>query len=210
MKRIIQTVIALTVLLLVIPFTSNTASAADFSDIEDGNHDIKVKLLTKGTNETSAAAQFMSDEATLSVKGKDVKLTFLIPKNDMMEFSGFNIEGKAGVVKNTAEGETHTFTLNELKTKLSSDVTYEVPAIGLVHEGVGMDIELLGLDKLPKEEKPEPAEDERKTGTLLTEDEADSVYKVNFDSDSKATKGQLENPTKILEKDGKQYVQIGV
>src|SRR5699024_979914 len=72
----------------------------------------------------------------------------------------------------------------------------------------GMDIELLGLGDLPK--NPEPAKDERKTGTLLTEAEADAVYKVNFDSDSNATKGQLENPTKILEKDGKQYVQIGV
>src|SRR5699024_8671945 len=101
MKRIIQTVIALTVLLLVIPFTSNTASAADFSDIKDDDYTIDIKLLKEGTSETSAAAQFMSDEATLSIEGKEVKLTFLIPKNDMMEFSGFNIEGKSGVVNQT-------------------------------------------------------------------------------------------------------------
>src|SRR5699024_6384496 len=146
--------------------------------------------LKEGTSETSAAAQFMSDEATLSIEGKEVKLTFLIPKNDMMEFSGFNIEGKSGVVNQTSEGEEHTFTLSELKQKLSSDVSYKVSAMGLVHNGVGMDIELLGLGDLPK--NPEPAKDERKTCTLLTEAEADAVYKVNFDSDSNATKGQLE------------------
>src|SRR5699024_5327522 len=60
------------------------------------------------------------------------------------------------------------------------------------------------------EEDDEKAQEERKVGQLLTEKEADSVYTVNFETDSASTEGQLKNPVTLLKKDNKEYVQIRV
>lgn len=56
----------------------------------------------------------------------------------------------------------------------------------------------------------EPAEDTRVVGNLITENEAEDVYEVNYDTGSQATKTYLLNPVKILVKDNDQYVQIQI
>src|SRR5699024_5348075 len=65
-------------------------------------------------------------------------------------------------------------------------------------------------EKSEEEEEPTEAPDERVVGKLLTEDEADAVYELNYETDSKATAGQLQNPVKLLEKNNKKYIQLQV
>src|SRR5699024_6161609 len=67
-------------------------------------------------------------------------------------------------------------------------------------------------DESEKPEQPEkkPAPEERVVGSILSEDDADEVYELEYGTDSNATAGQLKNPVKLLVKDNKKYVQIPI
>src|SRR5699024_6873945 len=216
MKKSINILLALMITFFTLPVGGITAFADEKSDeegygnIEDGEYDIDIKLLKEGTDEESAAAGFMNTEATLIIENGKLELTFYIPKNDTMSFNKFEVEELIPTVKETDSNYHYSFNLNEHKTKLTSIVSYEVPMMNLVHEDVGMDIEVVGLDELHEKEGPTEAPEERVVGQLLTEKEADSVYTVNFETDSASTEGQLKNPVTLLKKDNKEYVQIRV
>lgn len=129
-----------------------------YTDIADGTYEIGVNFYKSGTNkrEKSTAGDYMSDLATLKVAESVYELT-LYNKSPIVIFSSFELEGvKANTVK-TATGDDIIFSLTELKSDYESVITYEVPLIGLVHEGVTMDVELVGLENLPKKQvEPEP------------------------------------------------------
>src|SRR5699024_8479957 len=213
MRKSFTIFIALVLTLFTVPFSGLTAFAQEgsYDNLEYGEYLLDIKLLKEGTDEESAAAGFMKNEATLSVEDGENALTFYIPKNDMMSFNDFVVEGIDPVVEEEDDLYNYTFEPIDVKELLSSTVSYEVPALNLVHDNVGMDIQLLGLDELPeREDEPEGAEDERVVGEHIAESEADALYTIDYETDSRATAGQLENPVKVLEKDGKSFVQIPV
>lgn len=162
---------ALVIAFFTVPFGGLTVLADEkvYDDIEDGEYEIDVKLLKEGTDSPSAAAGFMEETATLTIEEGKLELTFYIPDNPAMSFNKFELEGIEPVKKEVEDMFHYTFTLNELKTKLTSKVSYEVSMpehdFELVHDNVAMDIELVGLDGLPKVEKEEPEEDPKEPET---------------------------------------------
>src|SRR5699024_5082888 len=128
-----------------VPFGGITALADEkvYDDIEDGEYKLGIKLLKEGTDEKSAAAGFMDENATLTIENGKPELTFYIPNNPMMNFNKFEVEGIEPTIEQVENLFHYTFKLNELKVELSSEVSYEVPMMNLVHDDVGMDIELL-------------------------------------------------------------------
>ena len=62
----------------------------------------------------------------------------------------------------------------------------------------------------PVEEEEVIEEDENKPGKNFIEfvNGADEEYSINFVSESRAVNGQFNNPTKLLYKDGKKYIQM--
>lgn len=186
MKKGFTILMALVITFFTVPFGGITALADGkvYDDIEDGEYEINIKLLKEGTDEKSAAADFMSKEATLILKEGKVELTFYIPNNPMMNFNKFEVEGIEPVVEEVEDLFHYSFKLNELKTKLSSEVSYEVPMINLVHDNVGMDIELVGLDKLPvKEEEVETPEEPEEIEDTEEPDENDDYDGSENESD---------------------------
>lgn len=281
MKKTFNLFLVFLITFFSIPFGSFNVHAEgnNYIDIADGNNVLTAKLLKAGTNQDSAAAGFMSNQVGLKIEKGEAELTFFIPNKDEMLFTKFELEGKAPkIVEGTGihkgeetQGKFYTFPLETIKKELDSIVSYEVPFMDLKHDDIPMDIELFGLEDLPKAssgsdsslteeeensesgdtpssnegsapaegtedgtpveegeqtpsegEKPEsgdkpsfeedytPAEDQRVVGDLVTEEEADQVQLYEFDTDSRATKGQLVNPVTLLEKDGETYLQITV
>src|SRR5690625_5285539 len=192
MRKSFTILIALVLTLFTVPFGGLTAFAGEkvYDNIKDGQYDLDIKLLKKGTDEESAAASFMENRTLLDVNNDVYSLTFYIPKNDAMKFNDFILEEIKAEVIELDEEYQYTFHDVSLKDKLHSKVSYEVtmPPLEFEHDNIGMDIEILGLVDLPvKEDEPEVAEDERVVGKHLDEKDADTVYTVEFDSDSPAT-----------------------
>lgn len=223
MQKFFKIMLATIITIFTIPFGGITALADSdkvYDDIKDGEYKIKIELLTKGTDDTSIANQYVNEDAKLNIENGKAELVIAIPKLDGFKFEEFEIEGVKFEKTETEEIDYYKFKINEVKSKLASVITYTLTEpFEFYHPNVGMDIELVGLDDLPKieedsenpeEEKPDPevAEEERVVDNILTEDEADSVELYEFDTDSQATAGQFKNPVKLLEKDDKQYVQI--
>src|SRR5690625_2039351 len=149
----------------------------------------------------------MKEEATLKINNGQAELTLFIPKNDDMDFKKLELNGIKPSIQDTGESNAYTYKLKTLVGKIPAVTTYEVPFLGFVHENLDLDFELVGLDKPPKKteepEKDEPTEapEARVVGKLVTEDAADAVYELDYETDSSATEGQLLNPVKLLEKD---------
>lgn len=176
MKKIVNIFLAVLITLFSFPIGGLSVNAEEnsYNDIEDGEYNLTAKLLKEGSDEESAAADFMSEEVTLSVKDGEKQITFFIPNNEAMEFKKFELEGvnptiESGTGKHKGEivnGNNYTFALQTVKTKLSSIVTYSVsipPNIEFEHEDLGMDIKLIGLDELPKMEEETPEEQPEET-----------------------------------------------
>src|SRR5690625_580849 len=256
MQKFLKIFLATIVTIFTIPFGGITALADGekvYDDIQDGEYELDINLLKEGTNETSAAAQFVSNQVTLEIREGKAEITFFIPDNPAMEFKKFELEGEkpkteAGTGEHNdkeVSGKYYTYPLNSVKSNMTPIVSYSVdmPEYNMVfdHENLEMDIELLGLDHLPqkedseseepkpekpeengeeesdgngsdKPEKPEyePAEEERVVGSLFSESDADEVYELEYETDSRATAGQFENPIKLLVKGDKKYVQIPI
>src|SRR5690625_1456902 len=178
----------------------------------NGEYEIDIKLLKDGTEEESAAANFMKEYAKLVVEDGKKFLTFYVPKEyeEMMEFSKFEVENVEPIIEEGEDDYLYTFQLESLGTKLSSVITYEVPAMGLVHENVKMDIALFGLDNLPKAENDENNEndengngegegegkndDENGDTNVDTEDETNGDTNDNDNGEPVAGDDQEDNP----------------
>src|SRR5699024_9353503 len=244
MKKIVNIFLAVLITLFSFPIGSVNVSAAEkvYDDIADGEHSVKVELLTKSTENTSITKQNIKEEAKLNIKDGKAEIVLSIPNLDGFKFSAFEIEGNEYNKQTAGEVSYYKFNLSEVKSKLAAVVTYELTRpFEFKHSDVPMDIKVLGLDSLPKIEKEEPTPEnpqepeqpeetekpeeeptepgegsndgeaeKRVVGELISEEDADEVYTVDFDSDSRATKGQLENPTKLLVKGDKEYIQIPV
>lgn len=210
MRKAFNVFLVFLITLFTIPFGGLNVSAEEtkYDNIEDGEYNLTAKLLKEGTDEASAAAGFMSDQVTLKIQDGNATITFFIPNNPAMEFKAFELEGEQPQVESgtgqfndeEVNGNYYTFPLDPVKANLTSTVTYSVdmPPTAFDHEGVVMDIQLVGLDELPT--------------VPLKEDEnliqsPDKSYKANYKSDLDLER-YFKNPVTIVEKDGKTYVQM--
>lgn len=196
------------------------ADGGNYEDIKDGDYQISVEALETNSDETSAADGFLIDKATLSVDGDDTRITFYYTKDFPMDY-GINwtkLEGNDPIEEDENDQEfTYTFKIDEIKETYAAAMNYYVPGMpgdmGDKEKGHSVDYRIVldadELGDLPEKE-PVEAPEERKVGELLTEEEADAAYQLNYDTDSPTTKRQLENPVKLLEKDNKSYIQIPI
>lgn len=224
MRKSLALFFAVLLAVFTLPLGHITANAEElvFDNIQDGEYTLKIQLLKEGTDEKSAAADYMEKYVKLLVEGEKTQLTFYIPEIEGFSFTKFEVEGAQPEVDSikvvdeetneTVNLFTYTFDIAELKTNLTSNISYKV-TIPFVfeHNDVGMDIVLLGLNELPEaEDEEEVGADVRVVGEILTEEEADHFYELNFDTDSSSTKRQLLNPVKVLEKGEDTYIQIQI
>ena len=204
-----------------------------YDDIEDGEYKIAVEALEGNSDDTSAANGFLMDKATLSINGDDITITFDYTKDFTMDY-GINwtkLEDDDPIdVGGDDKLQYFTFQINEIKEIYKASMNYYVPGMpgdmGDEEKGHSVDYRIVldedDLNGLPpksdsddeetekEEPEPEPAPEERVVGTQIIESEADAVYQLNYETDSKATAAQLENPVKLLEKDDRQYIQIPI
>lgn len=130
------------------------------SDLEDGTYELDLKALKIDSDEESAAAGFLNKKAEIIIDGDRARVKISAPNSDMMKFNYIDIEGKRADVEETDEDLIFTVELDELKEILYAETSYEVPALGLVHDGVELRFQLEGLDDIPeKEEEKEEIED---------------------------------------------------
>src|SRR5690625_1535570 len=215
--------LALVLTFFTMPFGGMTTMADEkaYSNIADGEYDIEIEALEENSDEKSAADGFLLNKAELSVQGEDTLLTIKYTKDFPQDY-GVNwskLEGNEPLEKDENDTEfIYTFQVDEITEVYQAAMNYYVPDMpgdmGDKDKGHSADYKIV-LDKdelsnLPQKSDDEEASEERKEGQLLTEEEADAVYQLNYKPDSKATEAQLENPVKLLEKDNKEYVQIQV
>ncbi len=211
MKKSFNILLAFVIAFFAFPFAGQKASADGevYDNIKDGTHDIKVKALKKNTNEPSTAADYMDEDATLKISNGQAELTLFIPKNDAMIFKKLELDGIIPSVEDTGDSNAYTYKLKTVVSKIPAVTTYEVPLIGLIHENVELDFELVGLDELPVvEEQPEDTEgdDGSKNGNLI--ENPDKTATTNYQTDTPMIERYFDNPVTILYKDGKKYIQM--
>src|SRR5690625_1642157 len=231
MKKSFTILMALVITFFTVPFGGITALADGkvYDDIADGEYKIGVKAVGENSDEESAANGFLIDVATLSVTGDDITLTFDYTKDFEMDYgiSWTKLENEDPIATGEDDKASYfKFQINEIKEIYNAAMNYYVPGMpgdmGDKEKGHSVNYRIVlninDLNNLPEnledeeaeKEEPTKAPDEREVGKLLTEDEADAVYELKYETESKATSAQLLNPVKLLEKNDKQYIQIPV
>lgn len=161
MKKSISILFALIIAFFTLPFGSNLAFAdGDYDNIKDGEYDLDITSLEKGTDEASVANDFVHN-AVLSIDGDNATLTIDVGADGgAYEDFDFNIEwvkvdGNDPIATNE-KGEfiAYTFNLKSVASKIGAEMKYVVPGFPALEDGheVEFDMELSGLDDLPKVE----------------------------------------------------------
>src|SRR5699024_6974698 len=138
-------------------------------------------------------------KASLSIHGDDISLRVGFNMEIDMDYyiQSMELDGKNSIDEDEDNrAQYFIFKLDEVKSNIPAKMTYVVPDMfgpgqDFVHENVAFSIQLTDLDTLPEKEKPEVAPEEREVGNLLTEKEADAVYKLEYVTDSDSTRSQL-------------------
>ncbi|MEI3609826.1 NEAT domain-containing protein [Pseudogracilibacillus sp. SO10305] len=135
------------------------AETSSYNNIEPGSYDITAKALNADKDEASGAAGFIDENATLTITEDSFLFTITIPKNDMAEIAGLQVEGAEPV---EIDGTEWTYQLNEIDDILNARTQYEVPKLNMKHD-VPFRFKLEGLTTLPTvEETPEQPEQPEK------------------------------------------------
>src|SRR5699024_1803821 len=131
------------------------AETSSYNNIKPGSYDITAKALHADKDEASGAAGFIAENATLTITEDSFLFTITIPKNDMAEIAGLQVEGaEPGEI----DGTEWTYQLNEIDDILNARTQYEVPKLNMKHD-VPFRFKLEGLTTLPTvEETPEQPE----------------------------------------------------
>lgn len=240
MKKFFKIMLATILAIFTIPFGGIAALADGkvYDNIEDGEYEITAKALHADKDEPSGAAGFISEEATLIVNNGEIEFTIVVPHNDMAEITGLQIEEIEPTVDGEQWTYSLSSLKSELDAQVQYEVPalnmkHDVP-FRFVLEGLDELPEKENPEpETPEEpgdddsdkpgdgngddedgdtdgEEPTEAPDERVVDELLTEQEADAVYELNYETDSPSVERQFENPVKLLEQDNKQYIQIPI
>ncbi len=215
MKRKLTLLFTVLFTLFTLPVSGLTAFAAEksYDNIKDGEYKIKVYAKQDGKSEASVAADYMSDDATLTVKNGETKLTLFIPDNPAMNFNKLEVAGVEPAITpgklDTEEGNFYTYNVSMLQSILKAVTSYEVPMINLVHENVKLDFHLDGLDELPVKEKEPVVEIETVTETEsipfeTVEEEDSSLEKDEEKVKQKGVNGTKEVTYEVTYSDGEE------
>lgn len=216
-----------------------SAEGKVYDDIADGTYEIVAKAMHENGDKESGAQSFIETKAALVVENGKYELKLFVPNSDIAEVTGLQLDNQDAKIENVKDGRYFIFEFNNVSTKYNSSVQYIINDFDKENNHSLLYI-IEGLDNLPKVEnkptpenpekdndsdkdtekpdvpskpdKPEyvPSEDERVVGELVSEASAEEVYELEYETDSNATSAQLQNPVKLLVKNGKQYVQIPV
>jgi hypothetical protein len=228
MKKFVNIFLAVLITLFSFPINGLNVNAEGkvYDKIPNGEYELSI------TTSSNGASHFLLQKATLIVEDGN-KSIIIGYKNQGFELHWTKLENKDPV--NTVqkeEGIYFTFDIDEVKIKY--DASMEYTALPMKNHSVEYDLQLDEdeLDEIvtneegngsgngqsedpeqpedPEEPKYTPAPEERVVGELVSEADAEEVYELEYETDSDSTSRQLENPVKLLVKDGKQYVQIPV
>src|SRR5699024_10196296 len=205
--------------------------------LKNGTYDITAKARNADSDGPSSAAGFISEDAQIIIKDRNVKLKIGVPENDMSTIEGIQAESKKGKTQTKDNVKYYTFNLNELKEELSAQVQYAVPQFNIDHD-VPFRFILEGLDEIPEfndetegkstYETPKEEEDSKKEKSQddskvkpkedpkTTKITPDKEYYINYTikhedgiQDSVAN-DFFTNKGILLEKDNKTYVQMTI
>src|SRR5699024_4701685 len=142
-------------------------------------YEIIIKALHADKDEPSAAADYINEKATVSVKDGKYILTITVPKDDQFSLYGMQIDGATETKEKDENNIYFIFELDELKEMLYEHTQYEVTAFNLDHD-VDFRIQIVeGLDQIPdydegnngnnendeKDEKDEEDKNDEKDGS---------------------------------------------
>lgn len=236
MQRYLKIVFALIIALFTMPLDQTVFADTQSLDVEDGEYTIDVESLHAEKDEKSGAANFIGQQATLTVQEGKIALTITIPNNEMAEITGLQVKGKEPKIEKDDKAKYFTYELDELTTYIDAKVQYEVPSMGMKGDEP-FRFHLKGLDDLPvKKDEPEESnepEDENNNSenednnaneeNNSEEDADDSIiklekgyYTINVaylknDSDEKSSMGSyLKDSAFLSVKDGKVHVTLTV
>src|SRR5699024_2619360 len=122
-------------------------------DSEVTEYDIIIKALHADKDEPSAAADYINEQAKISIKDGKYILTITVPKDDQFSIYGMQIDGTTKTKEEDENNIYFIFELEELNEMLDAHTQYEVPAFNLDHD-VDFRIQIVeGLDKIPEYEE---------------------------------------------------------
>src|SRR5690625_2001350 len=171
MRKTLNVFLVFLITLFTIPFGGLNVSAEGkvYDNIKDGQYEIEVEFKQDGSDETSLADQYVSDESKLIIKDGQAELVLAIPKIPGFEFEKFKVEGTTFELETKGDVDYYKFKLDQVKPRLEAVVTYSLTGdFELRHDDVPMGIVLYGLEDLPTIEE-EPEED-------VTDSEEDSSF----------------------------------
>src|SRR5699024_1467604 len=117
-------------------------------DSEVTEYDIIIKALHADKDEPSAAADYINEQAKVSIKDGKYILTITVPKDDQFSLYGMQIDGATETKEEDENNIYFIFELEELNEMLYAQTQYEVPAFNLDHD-VDFRIQIVeGLDQI--------------------------------------------------------------
>src|SRR5699024_2691159 len=134
-------------------------------------------------DEPSAAADYINEKATVSIKDGKYILTITVPKDDQFSLYGMQIDGATETKEEDENNIYFIFELEELNEILYAHTQYEVPAFNLDHD---VDFRIQKVKRLDKR---------------IEKDEGKNRSKSNDEKDKKDEKDDKDGSNGKDEKD---------
>lgn len=194
-----------------------SAEKLDPAHLTKGVYTIDYTFFKVGEDAVSTMDNFTDGPAYLTID-KEGKQTITITFTNASMIEWFEVNGqKATTLKEDQATDTKEveFAVDQVTKKQDGTVFVNVPGMYSTAHDIDLIFDANSLVMIESENEEEPeqptgAQEERIVRTLMTENEADTVYELTYGTDSNSTKGQLLNPVTLLEKDDKQFIQISI
>ena len=193
----------------------NENKTADNNSNNETEKTIIIKALHADKDEPSAAADYINEEASVSIDndGK-YSLTITVPKDEFFTIYGMQIDGATVSEEEDNENVYYTFKMDELSEILYAHTQYEVPAFNLDHD-VDFRFQIENMDDVPVEndqnentEDPNNEEDDsdnketvqnrgdigQNKGTFLTNGKNKTAQKFEAENGNKDKSKSLDKP----------------
>src|SRR5699024_10289860 len=144
-------------------FNSNTLAESSDQTYVDGEYDVVANALEAKKDIPSVAADYINEDAKVTVKDGELELTVTVPKNDQFELYEMYKNGEEQIKTEDDDNIYYSFKLAEdnVENEMINVVTsYEVPFMNFVHENVDFRFQITGLDNIPVKDSEETEDDE--------------------------------------------------
>src|SRR5699024_6191771 len=144
-------------------FNSNTLAESSDQTYVDGEYDVVANALEAKKDIPSVAADYINEDAKVTVKDGELELTVTVPKNDQFELYEMYKNGEEQIKTEDDDNIYYSFKLTEedVENEMINIVTsYEVPFMNFVHENVDFRFQITGLDDIPVKDNEEIEDEE--------------------------------------------------